>query len=216
MRGRCLEGRVAIHSTRTHAETLTAFSTAHQARRAMSEVIRQLCRDHQNVVRLLEVLEGRLNATGNVRRIDIQIMADVMEYMTHYPDRHHHPAEDLVFERLLERDVSTRSAVSELTREHQALADKGTKFLASLQRILKGEVILRDTVTKQGRLYIDLLRGHMRKEESGAFVRATQALDTTDWDNIERRKSAMEDPLFGPVVDKRYRDLFEYLTQRTD
>lgn len=178
----------------------------------MSELMQQLHHDHGNVVRLLELLERKLGGIGTAGQRDLRLMRDVMQYMTHYPDRHHHPTEDLVFEYLAARDGGARALVQSLLDEHATLAESGSELLQMLRRVLDGELVPRDALQSAGRRYAGLLREHMDREEAEAFPRARRALSESDWEEIERRKESMDDPLFGPVVDEYYQGLYHAVT----
>jgi len=177
----------------------------------MPEVMRQLRQDHRNTARLMHLLEEQVQSLEASTRTDFELMQDVMQYMTHYPDRHHHPTEDLVFQRLVARDESARAAVDELLQEHQDLAEKGSHLLHTLRQVVDGALVARESIDERARDYIETQRRHMSKEEEHVFPRAEGILRDEDWAEVERRKEAMRDPLFGPVVDEDYRTLYELI-----
>lgn len=179
----------------------------------MSEVMRQLHQDHRNVARLLDLLDKEVAAMGDARRADFELMQDIMQYMSHYPDRYHHPTEDLVFQRVLRYEQSARDDIEDLLAEHQRLAEKGAQLLAALNTVVDGALVQREPLEAQAREYIDLLRGHMRREESTAFAAAKRHLRDEDWAAIQEATGAMQDPLFGEVVDEDYRTLYQLITQ---
>ena len=45
-------------------------------------------------------LEKQMDVVRDEENADFELMHDIMLYMTHYPDRTHHPMEDLVFQKL--------------------------------------------------------------------------------------------------------------------
>ena len=77
----------------------------------MFSQIRTLHKEHSNFAKLLDLLEARLSSNQPGEDTDYALMLDVMEYMTHFPDRFHHPREDLAFRRLQRRRPQMRSAV---------------------------------------------------------------------------------------------------------
>ncbi|MGB5625993.1 MAG: hypothetical protein WBM61_09700, partial [Woeseiaceae bacterium] len=64
--------------------------------------------------------------------------------------------------------------------------------------------------------YIGRLRRHMRFEETRIFPGAVQCLANKDWQAIESRLDAVQDPLFGPAVARDYRVLYEYFANRAN
>ena len=65
-----------------------AISTRHSA---ASRGIDESGRDPKNVARLRSLMAKQLAALSRNEKPDFQIMADIMSYMTHYPDMFHHP-----------------------------------------------------------------------------------------------------------------------------
>ena len=51
-----------------------------------------------------------------------------MRYMTQYPDRFHHPREDLIFTQLLKRDPGVRDDIEDLLEEHISIRLAGQEF----------------------------------------------------------------------------------------
>lgn len=179
---------------------------------SMSNTMRALRLDHENFTRLLDLLDIQLDAVVHGdRTVDYDLMQDIMRYMTHYPDRFHHPKEDLVFTRLVARDASVRPVVDELMREHKVLAVKGTKFREVLRTVIDGGLVRRETIESRGRDYVASLRVHAHTEESQVFPAAESQLLEEDWAAIHDEIEHMDDPLFGRVVAEDYRSLYEFV-----
>ncbi len=180
----------------------------------MAHIIQQLQKDHLNVARLLDLLEAQIGTLNHGGTPDYLLMFDVMCYMRHYPDLFHHPKEDLVFEKLKERDANACPIVDNLMEEHKALAEKGVQFFESLQTIVSESMVPRETLESQGRGYIAFLRSHMDKEEDQAFPLASKVLREEDWAEIDTAMESKADPVFGKVVGGKYRALYDFLTQQ--
>ena len=109
----------------------------------MAHIILQLQKDHLNAAKLLDLLEAQIGTLHDGETPDYLLMFDVMCYMRHYPDLFHHPKEDLIFEKLKERDPSVRPIVDNLMEEHKALAEKGVQFFESLQTVVSESMVPR-------------------------------------------------------------------------
>lgn len=179
----------------------------------MSGIIDQLRQDHVNFSRLLDLLYSQLDLIHEGQTADFELMQDMMGYMTHYPDRFHHPLEDLVFAKLREHSAVADSALQILEKEHKGLADKGEQFLNSLKSVVDGALTRRDTLEAQGRDYVAFLRFHMDREEGEVFPLAEKLLSQADWTHIGSEMALQEDPLFGSVVAEDYRALYRYISQ---
>jgi hemerythrin-like domain-containing protein len=67
-------------------------------------------------------------------------MSDILYYMIHYPDLFHHPREDVIFSRLMERDPSVAQGVEELARQHRVIAESGARLHENLAGAMPGRL----------------------------------------------------------------------------
>jgi hemerythrin-like domain-containing protein len=181
----------------------------------MPAIMEQLKADHGNISHLLAKLDEQMVVVHDEGNADFELMHDIMMYMTHYPDHTHHPMEDLVFQKLTSRDSSADGVVTQLKREHTALAEKGERFTEMLRHVVDGAMVERKDLENTGRDYISFLRSHMEVEDSDAFPRAEQALSDKDWEDIASNIEARTDPVFGPVVADEFRSLYEYIQRES-
>ncbi len=189
----------------------TAIVYEYWAGTRMSEIIRQLHIDHVNVSKLLDVLEQEIELFHNEGTPDYALMSDAMHYMVNYPDLIHHPTEDLIFEKLKDRNPDTNAEVDRLVAEHKVLADKSAQFLESLRRIEnETTMVSREAMTTQAVDYISMLRKHMSIEEDQIFPQVNEILGDKDWQEIDATMGAKEDPVFGKVVSEEYRTLYDW------
>ncbi len=170
------------------------------------DVLKRLDTDHHNVRQLLDFLDTQLTGRQS-QSADFELMRDVMHYMTHYPDRVHHPLEDLVIERLVERDPSSREFCEKILREHEDLAAKSDAFFEMLMQATDGEMVPLERIEATGRDYVAFLRAHMEKEDERLFPLAKEVLTGQDWHEISKRRKQLADPVFGAVVQNQFREL---------
>ncbi len=181
----------------------------------MPAIMEQLKSDHGNISHLLATLDEQMVVIHDEGNADFELMHDIMVYMTHYPDHTHHPMEDLVFQKLASRDSSAEDIVTQLKREHTALAEKGERFTEMLRHVVDGAMVERNVLENTAREYISFLRSHMEVEDSDAFPRAEQALSDKDWEDVASNIAARTDPVFGPVVADEFRSLYEYIQRES-
>ncbi len=146
----------------------------------MTNHIDKLQEEHAQFAKLLDLLEAQIGLFHHGEQPDYDLMLEIFYYMTHYPDRFHHPKEDLAFARLAERDPDIRGKVEELARLHRVIARSGSRFLKKLDVALAGAMLSRESVEIPAFEYITLYRNHMKLD-------------------------ADEDSLFGRTVEDRYR-----------
>ena len=147
--------------------------------------------------------------------LDLELIEDALIYITAYPDACHHPTEDVVFERLGSVVPEARSDIDELQREHVQLIATGRELLASVRAVEEDALVTRAELLDKGRAYVEQLRAHIDKEESGLFRLAAKHLGTADWAHIGMAIDAMEDPLFGPAVSADHRRLWQRIKAHT-
>jgi acetyl esterase/lipase/hemerythrin-like domain-containing protein len=166
--------------------------------------------EHRYVFRLLPLLEAEAAKLKGNRKADYERMEDIMHYMTHFPDRYHHPKEDLIFERMSGLAPDAAAAVSRLRKDHRKMAEQGEALLAAIvsQRESPDRV-------KASKLADDLcyyaraLRAHMSLEEAEILEPARRSLKERDWREIDRAIAPIIDPVFGERISARYLDLVQ-------
>ena len=178
----------------------------------MSNVIAALERDHANIAKLLDILESEILAIEVGKTPDYPLLQDIMRYMTQYPDRFHHPKEDLIFVQLLKREPGVRDDVEDLLEEHISIALAGQEFDRLLRTSAVDSVEVREQLGASGFAYIRALREHMLKEERKLFALAKVIFTKEDWQVIDEDVDAIEDPLFGEMVADAYQRLYLLVT----
>ncbi len=177
----------------------------------MPNVIAALDRDHTNIAKLLELLESEILAIEVGKTPDYPLLQNIMRYMTQYPDRFHHPIENLVFARLVKRDAGARADVDGLLEEHIEIGLAGRNFDKLLRTSRADSVEVREQLGAAGFAYIRSLREHMLKEEKKLFPLAMEILTKEDWQIIDEEIDAVEDPVFGAAVADGYQRLYQLI-----
>ena len=188
-----------------------------QAAVKLPDAIVTLCDEHRYMNLLLETLEEKLQQEGRISADHYYLLQDIVTYLHKYSDVSHHPTEDLMFERLIERDPSTLSDVQSLQNDHEKLTSNNGEILellkiASTHRSEESN----DAVQIAIKAYASALKKHMQREESELFPRAVRCLGHNDWRSIEIQLANLEDPLFGQRIGKEYRVLYEFFSDRAD
>jgi hemerythrin-like domain-containing protein len=171
----------------------------------MSAQIDTWIAEHRNFDRLLDVMERELALFHRGEHPNYALMLDVMYYMTHYPDRYHHPAEDIVFARMGRHSADARALIGESHRQHRVVEQSGAALQEQLDAVVAGVMLPRAEVERPARLYIDYYRRHMRREEVALFPLAAATLAPADWRAIAQDIPRAADPLVGGAVGERYR-----------
>ena len=163
----------------------------------MGSVIDRLGRDHRNMRVVLELLEESLGAHAWGEPADLELLGLIADYMLDYPDRVHHPLEELLHERLAERDPAAAEALGGLVEEHARLAQLNRRLAAALDGLGHDAELPRDWLAELVQQVLSANRQHMQAEERTLFPRLLARLGDADWAAIEARAGRVDDPVFG-------------------
>ena len=167
-----------------------------------------LRQDHVNLSKLLDALERQLDVFDRGGAPDYDIIQGVVAYCLGYPDKYHHPKEDLVYDKLVERDPAAADAVGDLRADHRHLAKVTADFAAFVHDVLdEQQQVARDRFVAEGRAFLAAYRDHMTRENEVIFPIAEKRLAPEHWADIALRLQDPGDPLFGEDFDHRYHGL---------
>ncbi len=181
----------------------------------MSNVIAALDSDHANIAKLLELIESEILAIEVGKTPDYPLLQDIMYYMVQYPDRFHHPKEDLIFTQLLKRYPEARADVNDLLQEHISIGLAGQEFDRILRTSDADSVDVREQLAAAGFAYIWALREHMLKEEKKLFPLAMEVFTKEDWQLIDEEVDGIDDPLFGEMIAEEYQRLYQLIVDHS-
>ena len=172
----------------------------------MSDALLLLRLEHSNLSQLLDLIDEQCQLVTAGREFDLGLLETVTEYFSGYPDKCHHPVEDLVFQRLKMRDPAAVSDPDKLADEHADIE----RLTASLSQAISGAgggntAGLADTMQR----FVTDYREHMAMEEDHFFPAAAKALSEQDWNEIDFKLFDNPDPLFDPATHKRFHVLRE-------
>jgi hemerythrin-like domain-containing protein len=175
----------------------------------MSGMLYQLQTDHRNMRQLLRILDEELEAYTTRGSADFDLMKQILEYTLHYPSLIHHPREEALFRRLLERDPVSKAMVGDLTKEHEELARLTHRFAAALHNVEHDVEMPRGLFNKLADEYVMRSRHHMEAEEEKFFPRLMAVFSDADWADFDGLVAKGYDPLFGTTIEKYYKILHQ-------
>jgi len=175
----------------------------------MTRIIETLREEHRNIEELLLILEQELSVFDRNERPDYEIIQAVISYFQDYPDCCHHPKEDMIFEKLKERDPVAAESVGDLEAEHQNESKRLRKVADMIRSILTDHEVSRQAFDGVMRDFIEHERKHMEMEERFLFSTAVSALRPEDWGGIDARWSDWKDSIFSVAFEERCQSLRE-------
>lgn len=180
----------------------------------MAEAISLWHAEHVNFARLLDLLERQVSTFHEGESTDYDLMLDIVEYLREYPDRFHHPREDVAFGRLIEREPSMRLPINRLLQEHRVIAAAGAELMERLNEIVDGAMVERASVEAAAATYLAYYRHHLATEEREILPRAASLLTPDDWQAVDAAIAPGVDPMFGASPQDRYKALLQLIEDR--
>ena len=177
----------------------------------MAVVIETLREEHRNITRLLGALERQVDVFAQAGAADYEVISGIADYFLEYPDRCHHPKEDVVFSQLQAAHPEAASAIGDLLREHREVHERADRFRLTVTALLADTDIARDVIVDAALRFIETERRHMQREEAQFFPLAEKVLTPVDWARIEGALATGPDPLSGGKAEARFRKFSDQL-----
>ena len=173
----------------------------------MPKIIEILLKEHQNIEKLLCVLEHELELFDRSERADYEILQTIIQYFQDYPESCHHPKEEMIFEKLKARDPAAAKGVGDVEADHEVEAKRLRSFARAVDAVLADQEFLRANFHLAVHDFIEHQRQHLEKEERLLFPAALKALRSEDWAEIDARLDDRKDPLFNSMVEEKFHNL---------
>ncbi len=167
--------------------------------------------EHANFSRLLDILERQVDAFHEAGQPNYDLMVDIVSYLRHFPDLHHHPREDAAFVLLAEHEPRMKIPLQRLRQEHRVIAAVGDDLLRTLGEVTSDGVIARAAVEAIAAMYLVYYRHHIASEEKEVLPRAAKLLTADDWRAVAASAPGGRDPLFGDDSEAGYRELRRHI-----
>jgi hemerythrin-like domain-containing protein len=177
----------------------------------MHKAERIILDEHRSISAVLSGLKELARmARETAERPDFTVFRAMVYYIDAFPERMHHPKEDLhLFDRLVARHAQARPLVASLRGEHE----QGARMIRELEQALLayeqtwplGGDFFQASIDRYARFHWD----HMRREERDLLPLAEAFLTEADWAALDDAFAGNEDP----IADLRTQD-FEQLFQR--
>ena len=181
---------------------------ANSKKRAEQPLMKALRAEHRHIATVMQLFTDQLKAIESGELVDTHVVFEIMDYMVTWPDRYHHPREDLIYGRVAELDDKAADEVDSLQRDHDHTAKRGREVLKDIERWREGEVS-GAVVVKSGRAYVDHMYEHMNVEEKLVFPHIESVLSIQDWRELaeDDELRAVADPVFGTRVQREFRNM---------
>jgi hemerythrin-like domain-containing protein len=150
----------------------------------MVEIIEILHQEHRNIEKLLRAMEQELSVFDRGERPDYEVFGAIIEFFKKYPDACHHPKEDIIYEKFKARDPGRATLIPDLEAEHREGAVRLHRVVQAIENVLNDQELLRESVDRIVRDFIDNERKHIALEEEVVFPAIVDTLQPGDWADV--------------------------------
>jgi hemerythrin-like domain-containing protein len=179
----------------------------------MVEIIDILRQEHRNIEKLLRVMEQELAVFDRGERPDYEVFGAILEFFKMYPDSCHHPKEDIIYEKFKVRDSGRAASIADLQAEHREGAVRLRRVAQAIDSVLNDQELLRESVDRIVRDFIDNERKHIALEDEVIFPAILDTLQPADWADIALtladRYSPMSEADFEEQLSTLRRNILE-------
>lgn len=173
----------------------------------MPDTLTLLHLEHGNLAKVLGLIEDEAAAADSGTAMDAELLGMASEYFSDYPDRCHHPKEDLVYGLLGRRDPDARTALRDLIADHRRLHALAEAFGEQVRRLREAPQAAEPTARNAIRDFAKHYRQHMHDEETQFFPLAEGRLSRDDWATLDFAIFDQDDPLFDHAAEERFSTL---------
>lgn len=181
----------------------------------MHTIQRQLHSDHYHLHLLLNCLSQEIDCFDfdSQRSADMAIILSALDYVHVYPDKWHHPAEDAIFKRLLDKKIKKKekTILENLIIEHEKIILETVKINELFQTAADDCIVSANVLVDGARDFITLQRTHLETENELIYPLIENAFDPDEWKAIESEIKMQSDPLFNNPSKKEYNHLYKYI-----
>lgn len=172
--------------------------------------IARLLEDHRRLEAVMGVFDRHVHDGTLHQHQVLDLLSCLTDYIAEYPEQVHHPREDQITDRLVDKGLTPGERVLiELTvSQHAELSALTQRIAEDVDRILAGRAEADISFHADVGQYLELQRQHMRREEQQLFPLAARMLTSEDWREIEAEIARSTGPQ-EEARDERYRSLFD-------
>lgn len=178
---------------------------------------------HKHIVESLSIAHRMMEHVLTLIRLQVDMLHPLTKneefvflrkavgYMHNYPGLIHHPAEEMISERLNHYIPDTAPLCLKLAEEHKQFNVLETTLLEYLNQGENGDKGACQLIKELGNTYCAEQFNHIDSEEHDMFPQAIKWLSEDDWLEIGCKSNLDMDPLSNPVILKHYDNLYDYI-----
>ena len=176
--------------------------------------LESLYRDHDNLRRILYLLEQLFIDIYRGTSRDYAMLQRILVYIQEYPERVHHPAEDAMFAIILNNLTCPKRLhrdISSLLKDHSEIENITREAIEAVESVVVSTHTDISEFGKNISRVLDRQRRHILFEEMHIYPYITKYLETGDWEKVSMLLPDIDDPVFGERVKQGYESIIESL-----
>jgi hemerythrin-like domain-containing protein len=160
---------------------------------------------------MLTVAEKAAQRLAAGKEVSPQVFTDTVDFLRNFADKCHHGKEENQLFPAMEKAGIPRQGgpIGVMLVEH----DQGRAFIRSMdeagQRYASGDAAARAPLAAAVRGYVELLRGHIYKEDTILFPMADSVLPASEQARLGKAFEDVEANVMGPGVHERYHAMLD-------
>lgn len=175
-------------------------------------ILEALTTSHRTMKHMITLIRVQVDLLHpNAESAQFEFLNRAIAYMRNYPGLVHHPAEELIFERLIRYSPEAQALCAELTEQHNTFSAREAEILDGLPRARAGDDAACEHIKELGLAYCTDHVGHIDDEEEKALPQAATWLREDDWREIAAKTNFAIDPLSDPKAVARYDSIYDFI-----
>jgi hemerythrin-like domain-containing protein len=177
----------------------------------MSDAIVVLKLEHHQIARVLDLIDVQhLNVAAGAPA-NYFLLESIFDYLSLFPAESHHPKEDLIYRKLLERIPEIATSLRDLVEEHWKLALLTKNLRHAIRQSPPDPPAANEALGEQLREFVNTYRLHMQMEEEHFFPLALRRLSSNDLAEIDFTLFS-QSHRFSWETEDRFTDLHDAIT----
>lgn len=181
----------------------------------MNILEKRLRKDHSHIKMVVGCLQHQINCYGgtSLQSPDLSVALEALDYIQAYPEKWHHPLEDVIFTELQERGLDEKGIIASLRIEHVRLEGQTQEVSQLFYNLANDCVVPVDLLKGKTQAMIDEQLCHMDTENEHVYPLMGKYLNDSDWERIGKLVGDVHDPLFGSPLKQDFEDLYQYVLE---
>jgi len=186
------------------------------AMQAQQQALTLIKDEHRSLAAVIHALQFLVRRMEEGKPADATLLGAILQYLTRFPERLHHPAEDrYLFAPLRACSSEASEVLDQLELDHQGGLAREASLLAALNALNAGMSGAQAGFAQAVNTYASFYWEHMVREETLILPLAERLLSPAQWEAAAAGFAANADPLYGGDTAQDFQALFRRIVNQT-